>query len=110
MAISRPNRTGADGGSGGPLAGGDAATLFPTLWEWLSCEQFDDGSARVTATVLVFVEGGMCKLCFNDRDGHRKAWITGKSPSEAFQALEASLAADRLEWRPDQGKPGLRKK
>jgi hypothetical protein len=105
MAIRRANGAEKSGGSGGSLVGGDAAALFPTLWEWLSSEQYDDASARQTATMLVFVEDGSVKLCLNDRDSHRKAWVTGKTPEAAFASLEQALASDTADWRADKGGP-----
>jgi len=109
MALARPSGSATGSGSGGPLAGGDSATLFPTLWEYLSGDCWDDGSPRVTATMLVFVEDGMVKVCVNDRALQRKCWMTGRSPEAAFSALEAALAQGNVEWRPDK-QPGAGKR
>jgi len=104
MAISRPSGAAANGGGSKPLVGGDAARDFPSVWEWLSSEQYDDGSARQTATLLVFVEEGRVKLCLNDRDGHRKAWVSGSDPLEAFLSLEQCLSTGAVDWRSDAKK------
>ena len=109
MALTRPSGAAPGSGGGGALAGGDAATLFPTLWEYLSGDTWDDGSARATSTMLAFVEDGMVKLCVNDRALQRKAWMTGRSPEAALAALEAALAAGNIEWRPDKA-PGTGKR
>ncbi len=102
MALVRPGGAPANGGGGGALSGGDAATLCPVLWEYLSSEQWEDGSARLTSTLLVFVEEGRVKVCLNDRAAQRKGWVTGVTPEAAFTALEASLAAGNIEWRMDK--------
>jgi len=84
------------------VGGGDAATLCPNVWEYLSSESWDDGSPRQTSTLLIFVEEGLCKVCINDRALQRKAWMTGKTPDAAFVALDAALGAGNIEWRPDK--------
>jgi len=104
MALTKPAGTAAGDRSSGPLAGGDAATLFPTVWEWLSGDKWDDGSPRETSTCLFFVESGMCKACFNDRAGQRKCWATGVSPEACFLALESMLVSGQADWRSDNGK------
>lgn len=104
MAIQRPSGVQANGGSGQSLVGGDAASYFPVTWEWLTSEQYDDGSARETSTLLIFVEDGCVKLCFNDRGGDRKLWATGRDALAALTALEGMLATGAGEWRAANGK------
>lgn len=104
MAIQRPSGVPSNGGSSGPLVGGDAASYFPVTWEWLTSEQYDDGSTRETSTLLIFVEDGSVKLCFNDRGGDRKLWASGRDALAALTALEGMLAAGTGEWRAGSGK------
>jgi len=110
MALTKPAGVSPGGGGSKPLAGGDAATLFPTLWEYLSGDAWDDGSPRETSTVLFFVEAGMCKACLNDRSLQRKCWSTGPSPEACLTSLEGALASGNVEWRADNGKPGARRR
>jgi hypothetical protein len=78
---------------------GDLAVLLPTLWEYLSLASWDDGSARVTSSLLLFVEDGLCKLCLNDRALERTGWASGVTLEAALSAMDASLADGRMEWR-----------
>lgn len=83
------------------------ATLHPSLWEYLSCEQWADGSARVPASLLIFVEGGLLKACVNDRALERTGWATGPTLEAVLASLDAGIASDGIEWR--RAKPKGRK-
>jgi hypothetical protein len=72
---------------------------MPCLWEYLTAEKWDDGSARQTSTLLFFVEDGRVKVCLNDRAAGRTAWATGTGFLDAMQSLEAALDGERVEWR-----------
>lgn len=71
----------------------------PTLHQFLSDTQWDDGGARVPGTLLLFCEQGRYKACLNDRDGSRSVFVSGDSVEAILDALEAGLADDDLEWR-----------
>jgi len=87
------------------------AGLCPTLWAYLSDKRWEDGSARTTATMTMFVEDGQVKLCLNDRDGGRTAWSTSSSLEGAAYGLEDRLCKGTLDWRPAKqwGKGGKNK-
>lgn len=108
MALKRPEAVSSGSRGGSNLGLGDAAGLFPVLVEYLSCEQWDDGTARQSSTLLLFIEEGCFKLCLNDRAASRKAWVSGRTAEEAFSTLESALAAGGVEWRQD--KPSGRRK
>ena len=110
MALVRPTGNQAGSGGGGVLAGSDATILFPNVWEYLTGLAWEDGSARQTSTLLVFVEDGMCKMCINDRALGRKAWATGPTPEAAITSLESCLASGAVEWRLDKAGGGGRRK
>lgn len=75
------------------------AKRHPELWSHLADEQYEDGSPRERSTLMVFVEDGLVKLCLNDRDQNRTAWISALTLQEAMGALEKGLAGGRLDWR-----------
>lgn len=107
MAIKRASGAANDGGSRRAVLGGDAAGYFPCLWEFVSSECFDDGGTRATATLLIIVEEGLCKLCLNDRAETRKAWVSSGDVLNALQTLEERLKDGTVEWRADKPwKPG----
>jgi len=77
----------------------DFSSRWPLLFSYLFDERYEDGSARVTATLSFFTEKGMLKACLNDRDTRRVAFLVVGGPMEALDALEAGLDQDNLDWR-----------
>lgn len=81
--------------------------LHPCLWEYLTLTAWESGKPRTTATLLAFVEEGKFKICLNDRENQRAAWVSGATFTEAIDRLEAALIASEAEWR--RAKVGVRK-
>lgn len=77
---------------------------LPALWEYLTAEEFEDGSAREVATILAFFEEGQWKVCLNDRAREASAWKSGRTLFSAMEALDADLQAGTQEWRVSRGK------
>lgn len=110
MGLKRPEPLSGNGGVPASAAEGMLPKSYPTLFAMLSDSSYEDGSARQTATLLMFVEGGTVKLCLNDRDNGRTAWAAATSLENAMKSLEGRLVKDQVEWRPSgQGKPSGRK-
>lgn len=88
---------------------GDAAAAWvgahPALWEFLTLEAFDDGTARQLAMLCMFYEDGVLKVALQDRQEGRTLWTAAQSPVDALDALEATLQAGEGEWRRSRG-PG----
>jgi hypothetical protein len=83
-------------------------TNYPGIWEMLTADTFADGEKRQTATVTLFFELGVTKVCLNDRASGVTAWASGTTPSDALDALESGLQGDTLAWR--RSGPGRAKK
>lgn len=84
----------------------------PALWEYLTEQQWEDGTARETAMLCVFVEEGMFKACLQDRALARSLWASGGSPDDVLADLEEILqSGDDSRWRAarQQGKGKSRK-
>lgn len=79
---------------------------FPQLCDYLCTEAWDDGLARRTSTITVFVEDGLVKLCLADRALSRNTFVSAATFSEALCELEERLAAGRVEWRPQVRQEG----
>lgn len=77
----------------------DFSKKHPALWEYLTVDRFDDGTARETATLLLFVEDGLVKGCLNDRAGARSCWVSATSMGGLLGLLEEALQSDQAEWR-----------
>jgi hypothetical protein len=71
----------------------------PALRAMLCDVSYADGSRRVTATLLVFTDGGAFKACLRDRDTEETAWVTGQGLTGLLDALEVGLQEGRLDWR-----------
>lgn len=79
--------------------GGDFQVNYPALWEYLAYGQYPDGSARVTATLLVVYEDGLLKLCLNDRAAERSAWASSDEFYDLFEGMNKALAEGTVVWR-----------
>lgn len=86
-------------GSGADLCASEFAKRWPGLHEFLTAMSYPDGGARVPGTVTFFVDGGLYKACLNDRDAGLTAWVSGPCPVSCWEAIEAGLQQDGLEWR-----------
>lgn len=87
----------------------ETADAWPALFEWMTTDTWEDGVERETSTLLVFVEDGLWKGCFSDRDGSRRLWVSGATLGSMLGALDASLRSGEGDWRalrPFEGKGG----
>lgn len=85
--------------SGGDLRDEVFAATFPAIAEYLTLTKWESGKPRKTTTLTLFVEDGAFKVCVNDRDGGRVAFVTGNALGEVWDALEGGLATASLDWR-----------
>jgi len=72
---------------------------FPTLYEYLTCSEWEDGSHRETATLLLFLDSGVLKACINDRAMGRNMFVAGSSLQGALAAAEEALRSENPGWR-----------
>jgi len=77
---------------------------MPGLWEFITEIEWEAGVERVTGTILVFAEDLSIKLCLNDRDGGRVAFMTGQTLEDALENAEAALIEGGLDWRASKWK------
>lgn len=75
------------------------AKRWPHLGEYLAESAYEDGSPRVTSTLLVFAEDGWWKGCLKDRDNERSLWHSNDTLESLLDGLEELLATGRAEWR-----------
>lgn len=107
--LSKPTAGGPSGRGGGSAVTGVLAAL-PALLEYLSAEQYPDGSSRERATLMLLVEDGLCKVCLSDRDTGRSLWRAGQRLEEALKSLEEALSGANPDWRRSSGGQGFAKK
>lgn len=79
---------------------------YPTLWSYLTQSAWDDGSPRVTSSLLVFVQDGIMKGLLRDREAGLCLWVAAPGLSQLLGVLETNLGSSAADWRVDreQGK------
>lgn len=104
--MKRPSKPGA----GVPLeharVDDPVAQRCPLLWEHMSAEQYDDGTARVTSTLFLFLEGCRWKCMFKDRQEGKIAFYTAHSLAELLDTIESHLRTDSVDWKHDRKPAG----
>lgn len=76
------------------------AKEHPALWEYLTTEEYPDGSPRERSMLCFFVENGVFKGALQDRDQQQSLWASSDALESLVEALEAKCAAgDASEWR-----------
>src|SRR5215210_2731012 len=93
--------------TGGQLASVDEGSFFegryPLLESHLCDLAYDDGSPRVTSTLLLFVENGVWKGCLCARDSDEVAFVSGSCTEELLTAFEVGLDRGVIDWRKRAG-------
>ena len=99
-----------DGTLAGYPALGEDSQLYPQLAEFLALGRFDDGSPRVTGTLLVFVHEGRLKARLTDREEGLVAFRTMDSLEGLLRAVELDLQRNDIEWRKDKDQQQSRRR
>jgi len=99
MALKKPMNKTADLPEGVACADAGWVAKWPAVTSHLFDLKYDDGTPRATSTLMILGEHGVVKVCLNDREEARSAWVSGRAVDEALEALEAGLVADSLDWR-----------
>lgn len=112
MPLKRPLLPSA--GSAGTFmsaATGSWGKSYPTLCEFLSACQWEDGSSRECGKLTLFwdKEDGRWKAFVNCLDTRRTGCVSAEDPAALLQCVERSLAGDKMDFRPwkkDKGRKG----
>jgi hypothetical protein len=86
-------------GAAGKLKASKWSLSYPSIWEMLTAEEWEDGTPRKRSTVTIFIDEGQAKVSLNDRANGLVGFCTASSVEEALAALESALKEDRVEWR-----------
>lgn len=109
MPIKRRDVSPGSGGAHAPARRGDDWVLRPSIMEFLAEDRYEDGSARRTGTINLFVQDGQVKGCINDRDTNQNSFVSAESIEELLAVIEAKLSSSSVEWRDAGGKSTRRK-
>jgi len=89
-----------------PLEPSAFSESFPHLWEYLTHERYsDDNSLRLTSTLLIFVDAGVLKACFNDRDNNRSFFSSAATFEKLLEEIESRISNDTAEWKTKTSRP-----
>lgn len=75
------------------------AKKFPTIVEYLTTDQWEDGSDRELSSLSMFVEDGKWKAAINDKAMKRSCYVTAESFDDALGRIEKALATSSADWR-----------
>lgn len=78
----------------------DGTVSLGKLLSWhLTARRYADGTPRDVSTITLFWEHGRWKVCLNDRDNGKVAFLTTSELTHLWDELEAALQARTLDWR-----------
>jgi len=86
-----------------PFNDADFKKAYPTLAAFLTDTQYEDRSPRTTATLLIFCENGVLRMCLNDRDNNRSVFFTNETVEGCLMSAENALCSNTVEWRQRNG-------
>jgi len=91
--------------AGGGLSDVDFMAKWPTLWEHMTVERFDDGQPRKTSSLLVYTQDGRVKGMLKDKEEGEIAFLTAPSFFGLLESFEEGLREGKLDWRRDKEAP-----
>jgi len=106
MSFLRRHQAGPSSSSEVPSVDKDFQLLYPALSEYLTCQQYPDGTARQLSTLTIFREDGWWKACLNEKDQGLVMFVAEAAFGTLLEALELLLQEDRPPWRKSTAKKG----
>lgn len=75
------------------------AAECPVLFGLVTANHDGEGELCQRCKIQVFAESGSWKACIMDPETEHSLFITLRTPSDVFKALEKALGVDRPDWR-----------
>jgi len=75
---------------------------YPTLWAYMSQTKWEDGTDRLPAGIMVFLQDGIFKARFTENETGKLLWIAAPSIFGVLEALEMALNVPQPDWRNDR--------
>lgn len=88
----------------------DTKSLFPTLWDYMTQDRWDDGTPRETSSLLIFAQDGMLKAMLRDRENGQCLWTAGVSVATVMFQLDTALNDPNADWKADKAVPSTQAK
>jgi len=68
------------------------------IWDYLTSEQYDDGTPREKSTLSLMVNKDGFRLALNDADNRRGLYTQGRSVDECMMLMSEALADGTARW------------
>jgi len=81
---------------------GEFSSRYPTLWDYLSQAAWEDGKARQTSTLFIFLDDGKWTVMLKDRDRELVAFFKAERLTVCLTLIEDALCSDSVDWRADR--------
>jgi len=81
-----------------PVKDSSFETDYPSIFEHLTCEAYQDGEVRETSTFTVFCKCGLFKVSLADRNNKDVTFASGETLKGALEQLELSLSSGKADW------------
>lgn len=90
-----------DGDDDQNLEGGDFASEYPALMEFLSRRRYQ-GQDRQVGRVIIYTEPGKGCVCLSDKQTRQVTFHVADSIDEALKGIDRRLADGKCDWRKDK--------
>jgi len=98
--VKRPaNQTETEKATGAPDDAG-FMKLYPTIWEYMTHDKYDDGGARERSTLKIRVTEGQWLMALNDEENRQSVYTQGNTMADTLKALEKGLRDGTAVFRP----------
>ena len=97
--VKRVTEGNSPGGPGRAAADEAFQESYPSLFDHLTAEKWDDDKPRTTSSVLIFCESGTWKAMLNNRAEGLVAFVTSHGFLALIDSLEHGLAEGQMDWR-----------
>ena len=104
--LRRPLRKAGPDAGPAPVLDPELLQRWPALFERMLVDRWPDGAVRATDTLFIFCDGERFKLMLKDRDAGRVGFVSSLTLLGLFDAAEALLRDDAMDWRPDRQTKG----
>jgi len=106
--MKRPEAKVAGGKLGSVPAIDDAwVKKYPTIIQYMTDDQYDDGGARETSALSITIRDGDFLLALNDKDLKQSIYTQAHTLTDGLKLMEEALRDGKAQWRP--WKAGKRK-
>jgi len=75
---------------------------LPDLHEFLTENQWDDGKARKTGTMMILTQDGVWKAWIHDTDLRVSGWVSAESWESLLETVNRGFGENSISWKADK--------